>query len=166
MAPSTNQLIVPSLPLDVWDSIWSCWPRRERLRLSITCSAWRSSIYFNPATWRYILLTDGSHGEEYVNAGALRLNRDQMAFIPDLAFVEILVVATPGDWCNSTIYSPAMRAYHEASWPIFQVLCDLHFPCLRALYVELDSFEYAQIDSARRDTVFAWLGTLPECSST
>ena len=57
-----------------------------------------------------------------------------------------------------------MRAYHEGQLADFP-LCfgDLRAPCLRALYVELDSFEYAQIDSARRDTVFAWLGTLPEC---
>ena len=138
-------------------------PRLERVRLCSTCKWWRDAVVFDAATWRHIccgsFVAHNQHRRIDMfkqlalmrQADALPVTVGQLVHIPNLAFVEILIVLEDEE------------DEDEFEWSTIHLsmILSMRFPCLRALRLHVELSEYVFRKQHRLDKFCSWLCSLP-----
>ena len=164
--------MLPTLPDELWHAIFlaerQSW---RRLRMCMVCNAWLRAIRDDPETWRALVLTHDSRAvldlpaDEFVRRmvddGALPILATHVRrLVPDLSWVTTVVLegrTLPGFSTQPRVSGTLERRYFEVAWPVLSALCELSFPSLRKLAVDLAALVCHSCDNARLDVVFRWL---------
>ena len=170
---STGQAIgPPTLPDELWHAIFLAERQRwRRLRMCMVCNAWLRAIRDDPETWRALVLTHDRRAvldlpaddfvRQMVHDGALPILGPQVRrLVPDLSWVTTVVQegrTHPGQPDTPGASGTLVRRYFEVVWPVLNALCELSFPSLRKLAVDLDVLNCQYCDKHALSVVFRWL---------
>ena len=164
--------MLPTLPDELWHAIFlaerQSW---RRLRMCMVCNAWLRAIRNDPETWRALVLTHDRRAvldlpaddcvRRMVDDGALPILATHVRrLVPDLSWVTTVVLegrTLPGFSTQPRVSGTLERRYFEVAWPVLSALCELSFPSLRKLAVDLAALVCHSCDNARLDVVFRWL---------
>ena len=164
--------MLPTLPDELWHAIFlaerQSW---RRLRMCMVCNAWLRAIRDDPEAWRALVLTHDRqavldlHADEFVRRmvhdGALPILATHVRrLVPDLSWVTTVVLegrTLPNFSTQPMVSGTLERRYFEVAWPVLSALCELAFPSLRKLAVDLAALVCHSCDNARLDVVFRWL---------
>ncbi|CAK0795599.1 unnamed protein product [Prorocentrum cordatum] len=178
-----------------WRAVW-CFihPIERRQSLSAVSRRWQYGVFGDPSLWRFVLVsnspvtvdlireaarTDVHRGAElfsgtraalsYLGEGALPLRFSELARIPDLRYVETLVVEEPADpeynLLTRTLSwrDPRVMQHRDFLWLSSRMLFLVQFSCLRALRLPVSMVEYeGPLAQSRRQIVFEWLRSMPK----
>ena len=164
--------MLPTLPDELWHAIFRAERQSwRRLRMCMVCNAWLRAIRDDPETWRALVLTHDRWAvldlpaDEFVRRmvddGALPILATHVRrLVPDLSWVTTVVLegrTLPGFSTQPRVSGTLERRYFEVAWPVLSALCELAFPSLRKLAVDLAALVCHSCDNARLDVVFRWL---------